>query len=71
MPAKSPNQPQVAGKPAGLPLDRRNITYKQRAKELKIKTLAELDKDEFVDKYPYDEKKGGGHENKGVVLQSE
>lgn len=66
MSAKPSSQPQVERKPAGLSLDGRNITYKQRVKELKIKTLAELDKDEFVDQYLYDEKKGDGHENNGA-----
>ena len=49
--------------PAITPLNRGNLTYKERTKILNIETAKSLDEDDFIDEFDYEEGKGDKHES--------
>lgn len=61
--AKQPSHLPVVAGPAITPLNRGNLTYKERTKILNIETAKSLDEDDFIDEFDYEKGKGDKHES--------
>jgi|GEM_PF-1224788 len=61
--AKQPSHLPVVAEPAVPPLNRGNLTYKERTKILNIETAKSLDEDYFIDEFDYEKGKRDKHEN--------
>lgn len=61
--ANQPSHLPVVAGTAVPPLNRGNLTYKERTKILNIETAKSLDEDDFIDEFDYEEGKGDKHEN--------
>jgi hypothetical protein len=60
---KQPSHLPMLAVPAITPLNRGNLTYKERTKILNIETAKSLDEDDFIDEFDYEKGKGDKHES--------